>query len=183
MNSLHLFQYYHHTGSNAKTQLETWYDDNIGINVNYSNKVVTGEYYCEEARAKADINVSYSQGTTMTGYNQYTPAFTCSEADGNGYGIVDSYIGLLNYDEVVYAGAYAMETNQEYYLYTGKAFWTMGPAGCGSGMGYLYIWNFKDDGKLVSSYTSKYLLRPVINLKADVKVTGLGTEDEPWVVQ
>ena len=41
----------------------------------------------------------------MTGYSSYTPDFKCG-ADGNGYGLVNANIGLITYDEAVYAGGY-----------------------------------------------------------------------------
>ena len=38
----------------------------------------------------------------MTTYDKYTPDFKC-ESDGNGKGVVNASIGLLDYDEVVYS--------------------------------------------------------------------------------
>ena len=52
----------------------------------------------------------------MTTYNKYTPDFKCS-SDGNGKGLVNASVGLLTYDEVVYAGGYYRQSNSNYYLY------------------------------------------------------------------
>jgi len=51
----------------------------------------------------------------MTTYNKYTPDFKCS-SDGNGKGVVSANVGLLSYDEVLYAGGYYGKSNNSYYL-------------------------------------------------------------------
>ena len=62
------YSYMYYTNSNAKTQLENWYQTNIGSNENLSSKVATGAYYCEQAKAKYDS--SWTSGSaTMTVYS------------------------------------------------------------------------------------------------------------------
>lgn len=74
----------------------------------------------------------------------------------------------------------------DYYLNQGKAFWLMSPAGINgttirgwviSSIGELWDYDINSQG-LYTLY-----LRPVINLKMDILVTGTGTNTDPYVVQ
>ena len=67
----------YYSNSNAKTQLETWYTNNIASNEKYASKVATGNYFCEQA--KVIFSKSNSAGNaTMELYSSYTPNFKCS---------------------------------------------------------------------------------------------------------
>jgi len=174
-------KYMYYSNSDVKTQLTTW--NNTNILTNYSNYVATGDYYCEQARVKNDP--AYTSGSAVMKLNTgYTPTFKC-ETDGNGYGIVNSNIGLLTYDEVVYAGGYVRKENSNYYLHNiNLDWWMISPAGFKSDTPY--IWRVQSTGSVLhyaGNSTSKLALRPVINLKADTTATGSGVEGDEFVVQ
>ena len=176
------YTYMYYTNSEAKTTLEEWYQENIGSKTDLSQKVATGDYYCEQAKAK--FLDSYTSGnTTMTTYNSYTPDFKCAP-DGNGYGIVNASVGLLSYDEVVYAGGYVGQNNSNYYLYNSAIYWwTMSPAGfTGS---YSSVWSVATSGRIgYNSVNGTDRLRPVINLTANTQISsGDGTKDNPFAVE
>ena len=170
---------YYTNNSNAKTQLESWYQTNIGSKKDLASSVATGDYYCEQAKAKYDD--SYTSGdATMTTYSKYTPDFKCS-SDGNNKGVVNASVGLLNYDEVVYAGGYPDQSNNNYYLDNNTYFWTMSPAGF-SGSNSL-VWLVSTAGIILDDYvTSTYAVRAVLNLTADTLATGSGTSSDPFVI-
>ena len=174
------YSYMYYTNSNAKTQLESWYQTNIGSNTNLSSKVATGAYYCEQAKAKRDS--SWTSGSaTMTLYSSYTPDFKCA-TDGNGKGSVNASVGLLSYDEVVYAGGYYNQSNSNYYLNNSAIYWwTMSPAGFfGS---YSNVWYVYTSGFIDNGYVNRTRrLRAVLSLNADTLVTGSGTSSDPYVV-
>ena len=174
------YTYMYYTNSQAKTQLESWYQTNIGSKADLAKNVASGNYYCEQAKAK--YSDSWTSGSaTMTTYNKYTPDFKCG-SDGNGKGVVSASVGLLTYDEAVYAGGYYNQSNSNYYLYNSSiAWWTMSPAGFASG--YSTVWVVPATGSIGShnvNYT--YRLRPVLILNADTLVTGDGTSSDPFVV-
>ncbi|MCI5967028.1 MAG: hypothetical protein MRZ42_01425, partial [Tenericutes bacterium] len=107
--------------------------------------------------------------------------FKCT-TDGNGKGIVNASIGLLSYDEVVYAGGYFEKANNSYYLYNSNSFWTMSPSAFSGA--YPDTWYVRDTG-FVDCWpviTSLYL-RPVLNLKSNITVVGSGTSSDPFVIQ
>ena len=171
---------YYTNNSNAKTQLESWYQTNIGSKSDSAKNVASGNYYCEQAKVKyADYYISGN--ATMTTYNKYTPDFKCS-SDGNGKGVVNASVGLLTYDEVVYAGGYYVQSNNNYYLYNNTNFWTMSPSGFTNP--YSCVWQGYSGGEIDLThvnYVTLYL-RPVIILKADTLVTGSGTSSDPFVI-
>ena len=118
----------------------------------------------------------------MTVYSSYTPNFKCA-TDGNGKGLVNSNIGLITYDEVVYVGGYPYKDNSSYYLYNNLSSWTMSPAGV-SGIPYAFNWLFASSGYPQSAaVSSKDCLRVVLNLNANTTVTGSGTSTDPYVVE
>jgi len=172
------YKYMYYSNSTAKIELETWYQTSI-LDAGYSANVVTGNYFCEAAKAKAVAD--YTSGSaTMQLYNDYDPTFKC-EPDGNGYGTVEGSIGLITYDEVVYAGGHYPNTNNKYYLYDGLTrHCTMSPSGVHTA-NYAHVWNLKDSSEFSSnSVAGVFRLRPVINLKADTPVVE-GT-DTVWKV-
>ena len=173
------YTYMYYTNSQVKSTLESWYQTNIGSKTNLASKVANGAYYCEQAKAKYSDSYT-SVSATMTTYNKYTPDFKCS-SDGNNKGVVNASVGLLTYDEVVYAGGYPYSNNNSYYLYNNTYFWTMSPAGfSGSTSGVWYVTatgNFN-----VSGVDNTGAVRPVIILNADTLATGSGTSSDPFVI-
>ena len=175
------YTYMYYTNSQAKTTLESWYQTNIGSKSNLVKNVASGAYYCEQAKAK--YYDSYTSGNaTMTTYNKYTPDFKCS-SDGNGKGQVNASVGLLTYDEVVYAGGYYGQNNSNYYLYNNTSFWTMSPAGFTSGIST--VWRVHTAGNINDNTVGNTnRLRPVLILNADTKISnGDGTINSPFVVE
>ena len=173
------YTYMYYSNSEAKTQLESWYQANIGSKVDLAKSVARGNYYCEQAKVKYSDRFT-SGSATMTTYNKYTPDFKCS-SDGNGKGVVNASIGLLSYDEVVYAGGYPYSSNSNYYLCNNAFFWTMSPVGFYSGIST--GWVVDNVGRLnYRDIFNGVPVRPVLSLNADTLVTGSGTSSDPFVV-
>ena len=118
----------------------------------------------------------------MTTYNKYTPDFKCS-SDGNGKGVVNASVGLLSYDEVVYAGGYPYSNNDNYYLNNPAIYWwTMSPVGFSSP--YSRVWYVHTPGNIrTGDVTTASRLRAVLNLTADTQITGGdGTKENPFTI-
>ena len=188
------YTYMYYSNSDAKTALESWYQTNIGSKSDLAKNVASGNYYCEQAKAK--YSDSYTSGSSvMTTYNKYTPDFKCA-TDGNGKGLVNSNIGLLTYDDLIYAGNYVNQTNNSNYLNNGFSYWTMSPSGVDTFDMHSDIWFIYDNSKIGCLYVDwsnekysvgkKYYvsLRPVINLKSDIQISsGNGTKDNPFTIE
>ena len=177
--SSYIYMYY--TNSQAKNILDSWYQTNIGSKFNLIQNVVSGNYYCEQAKAK--YSSSWTSGNaTMITYTSYMPDFKCV-TDGNGYGLVNASVGLLGYDEIVYAGGYPYKDNNNYYLYNNKYSWTMSPASFSGSSAD--VWTIYTTGS-ISSPDVNYdrILRPVLILKSDTQISdGDGTINSPFVVE
>ena len=175
---------YYSNSDTAKSMLEDWYSDKIASNVNYSEKVVSGNYFCEEAKVAYDSDTIVNTGANMIPYGSYTPNFTCEKngKDGNGKGYVSGSIGLITYDEVAHAGGNYFRSNNSYYLNNNYAWWMMSPADFDGSIAR--VWRVSSNGNIycVSEWLTSHL-RPVINLKSDITVTGSGTSDSHWIVQ
>ncbi len=102
-------------------------------------------------------------------------------------------VGLITSDEVVFAGGFGGASNNGYWLYTDRHYWTMSPSRyySSSSNQYAYVFVVFDNGSLNFDYyvyDASTGLRPVINLKADTKLTtsGGGTEGSrtnPYIVE
>ena len=175
------YTYMYYTNSEAKTQLENWYQTNIGSKADLAKNVATGNYYCEQAKTKYSDNAT-SGSAMMTTYNKYTPDFKCS-SDGNGKGVVNASVGLLTYDEVVYAGGYYGQGNSHYYLYNSNvAWWTISPAGFSGS--YSSVWYVGIPGYIDNSLViDNVRLRTVLNLNTDTQISdGDGTKENPFTI-
>ena len=182
------YKYMCYTNGKAKSILNDWYDSNLS---KYDTHIITGNYYCEQAKVKA--NSSYTMGNENTiVYSNYIPNFKCS-TDKNGYGLIEDKIGLISYDELAMAGIYYGQVNLDNYL-SSDSTWTSSPSGIGdlNGSSYPTIWimtsttsgiekNSLTPGSIYYTYSA---LRPVINLKSNTQISsGDGTKDIPFVVE
>ena len=166
----------YYTNSEAKTTLESWYQTNIGSKADLAKNVASGNYYCEQAKVSNFSNGFILGNTIMTVYSSYIPNFKCI-TDGNGKGVVNASVGLLTYDEVVYAGGYNKINNVDYYLYDNKSFWTMSPSDTQN------IWRVTIFVNVYRIYNSLYI-RPVLNLTANTRISdGDGTKNNPFIVE
>ena len=106
--------------------------------------------------------------------------FSCSSDD-----ILNVKVGLITADEIVYAGGINRE-NFLYYLYNDQDYWTMTS---------YYMWVdgspsqacmfiVTSSGSLIGGYGVQGLIgvRPVINLYSNVKFSGSGTIEDPYIV-
>ena len=173
----------YYTNSELKTVVDNWFTTNItGDN---ASKVVSGNYFCEAARVAYDgTDYKLNTGSTkLTAKESYTPTFECT-TDGNGKGVVTSKVGLVTYDETIYAGGwyYVSGLSYPYYLNSGNLYWTMSPAGFNDF--YAFAWLVDSDGHTGrNGVNSTYGVRPVLNLSADTLVSGSGTKSDPYIVK
>ena len=177
------YTYMYYTNSQAKTTLESWYQTNIGSKSDLAKNVTTGDYYCEQAKVK--MIATNSDGTAdMLVYDKYTPNFQCT-TDENGKGVVSASVGLLNYDEVVYAGGYKGQSNNNYYLYNNYFIWSMSPNYVKASYDDYGVWAIDSPGYIGHrSPTYAFTFRPIINLKSDTQISsGDGTINSPFVVK
>ena len=166
----------YYTNSTLKVNLENWYKENL---LSLNDKIAVSEF-CEEAKVAPASYYDFGEANTLV-YTQYVPRLTCN-IDGNGYGIINSKIGLLSYDEIVFAGGYYGKANSDYYLYTGKYYWAMTPAGLY--LDYVRGFRINADGSINNPYVNitYQAVKPVISINGDLVSSGMGTKDNPYKV-
>lgn len=98
-------------------------------------------------------------------------------------------IGLITSDEAMYAGGIYGTNNKEYYLYSGKWYWTMAPCSFeySSTSSRAFVHDVVVNGYLAGGYVNfvnNYgsAVRPVVSLKSDAISGGSGTAASPFLV-
>ena len=188
------------TESGVKKVVDDWYEANIK-GTEYEKSISTEAGFCGDrtpSTSSSSINNSGGMGTTKTYYGGYirlinsnmNPTFECSndsdlytvKGSSKGNKALDYPIGLISADEVVYAGLAWSDTTTSNYLYTGQHYWTMSPYNFASGYALVFI--VGSNGDLGSwGVDNAGGVRPVINLKADVQITGgNGSSDSPFEI-
>lgn len=176
--------------SAVKTTLDNWYESNLS---NYSDYIDTEAGFWGDRTPYSGSGT----GTTRTYYAannrlsaNKTPSFECTNnsdlytipgsEDGNK--ALQYPIGLISADEVAYAGGVYNTSNRSYYLYTNGAYWTLSPFNADSD-GWAYVFRVYSDGRLSDYWVNiEGGVRPVINLRGDLSVTGTGTSTDPYEV-
>ena len=194
------------TSSTIKTNADKFYTDKLS---SYASKLDTNVGFCGD---RSNLNNQSGVGTgTVTTYNkgylrvvESAPTLTCENASdyytvasaSSGNKKLSCPIGLVTADEMMLAGHAGgvfdgtynhMKTNNGSYLVTGNDFWAMTPAGGYNPFG-LTLWDAKVFSVFGSGTFDDYVvsgvfgLRPVINIRSDVTITGSGTMTDPYVV-
>ena len=196
------------TNSRIKTTLDNWYLSNLADEAEYldGNAGFCGDRY--PSTSGSSSNGSGGTGATTTYYGAYirlvnskNPSFKCTDKDNDLYTTPGSSegngalkvtpsendstptpIGLITADEVAFAGGVNGSSNSSYYLYNNAYYWTMSPHRFTGDAYVFYVWlDGRLDGYLESTYvTIKLGVRPVINLRSDIPLTGSGTTSDPF---
>ena len=197
-----------HTNTNdssIKTTLDSWYNTNIE-DKGYSSYISNAVGFCGDRSLPASVwgtnnngdGVNNTPRTSIFGayarYVKNVAQFTCPEPSRDLYTTADSSIGnkaltypvgLITYDELVFAGMDNRHINKLSWAYSTQHYWTMSPShfdatGCRAREWYLH-----SAGNLGPWWDVTYSLsaRPVINLKANTLITsGIGTSSDPFVI-
>ena len=181
------------TGSSSaiKGVLDQWYSVTSGLTA-YSDYIDGNAGFCGDRRVSSGNGI----GTSVTNYQPYTrisnssPSLSCEDADiytttdsSTGNKSLTYPIGLISADEAMFAGIPIWNNSSpSNYLCSEEYYWTMSPSffeGISA-----YVFNIDSSGSLVDNYyvNRTHSVRPVINLRSDVPITGSGTTSDPFKV-
>lgn len=189
------------TSSTIKTNIENWYKTNI-VDKGYSGYVSNAVGFCGDRSFYTNNGGSGGDGvqtdkdTRFGAFGRYqanTAQFTCPEPSRDLYTTADSSIGnkaltypvgLITYDELVFAGMDQRHINKLSWAYSTQHYWTMSPSHFNATDGRADEWYLYSAGFLARTWVTKGRgARPVINLKSDTLITsGIGTSSDPFVV-
>ena len=178
----------HDDPSTIKGILDQWYQNNLVDDAEY---IDGNAGFCGDRRVSSGTGI----GTSSTNYQPYTrinnssPSLSCETLDiyttkgsSTGNAALDYPIGLISADEAMFAGIPNWNnSNSNNYLYTRQNYWTMSPSWFNDGKVIGFIIN--SSGSLIwDGVDLTNGVRPVINIRADVELTGSGTTSDPFKV-
>ena len=185
------------TNSPIKTIIDNWYSSNLA---SYADKISKEAGFCGDREMASGYSWSSQPSSTIyyAGYGRLVqnsssvnPTFKCSNSNdlyttsssSKGNKKLANPIGLITADEVVMGGLPWSGSTTSNYLYTGQHYWTMSPYYFNASSSYAGVFFVNSSGNLYRNNVNGAVgVRPVINLSADVKVTGSGTSSDPFVV-
>lgn len=183
----------HSTSSTIKTNLETWYTNNLlEHEENLKDFIVCNdrEFTVDDWVPKGLPSVDKYSNVYRRLYTSNTPQLICTNQEDRytvqdiiiGNGQLTNPIGLMTADEITLAGGYRSAPNSSYYLYTGQYYWLVSPYNV-----YVFgpsIFSVSSSGAMIDTdVTAEFGMRPVISLSPDVSVSGSGHWDDPYVVE
>ena len=193
--------------SSVKELLDNWYKINIE-DKGYSDKISTEAGFCNDRKLNTTTE-NWWKNDSKRGYNSYltayaplgrlilnnnyrsrqNPSLKCTQIDNDLFTVNGSSkgnnalvypIGLVTIDEVILAGGFGGSVNNSYYLYSNQNYWTMSPAGFGLSIGADVFYVSSDGSINNNTVGSSYGIRPVINISANVVLSGNGTPSQPY---
>ena len=184
--------------STIKIAVDSWYKTNIE-DKGYRGYISTTIGFCGDRSLYSNSGgdgVQINKNTYFGAYGRYisnTAQFTCPEPNRDLYTVSSSSlgnksltypVGLITYDEMVFAGIDGRHINKLSWIYSMFHTWTMSPSMFDAGNGAGGEFNETSVGALsANTITSERNARPVINLKSDTLITGgIGTVNEPYVI-
>ena len=181
--------------STIKTAVDNWYKTNI-VDKGYSDKVATSVGFCGDRTLHSGDGISNNVYSYFGAYGRYinkTAQFTCPNIERDLYTTTDSSIGnkaltypvgLITYDEIVFAGMDKSHINKLSYVYSTQNIWTMSSSSFNATYGGANECGENNTGYLTDNrVTNSFGARPVINLRSNSKITGgIGTTNEPFII-
>ena len=182
--------------SKIKITIENWYKTNIE-DKGYSQYINAAVGFCGDRTISSGDGISNTVTTNFGAYErlqQDTAQFTCPNVERDLYTDNSSSIGnkaltypvgLITFDELIFAGMRNEYTNKLSWIYSSVNFWTMSPSTFNTSYAMARIFYQISTGRIhIHGWpTSLLSVRPVINLKSDVKISGgIGTVNEPYII-
>ena len=168
------------TDSTIKGVVDKWYEDNLEKTY---GKYITDGIFCNDKQVSSNDDF-YTNFASNYRLHEQIPQLKCANkndrytiSDKKGNGLLTKPVGLLTFDEALFAG-YVMVGSGTNYLNSGEEFWLSSPDTIYNNERF-YVSSVGHMGTISSNEVNYSIIgaRPVINLKADVKFTGDGRID------
>ncbi len=187
--------YANDTSSTVKKAVDNWYNSNL-LN-NYSQYISNDVGFCGDRTLYDGDGISTASSSYFAAYvrsKNNKAQFICPNVERDLYTTKDSNIGnkalnypigLITFDELIFAGLDNNHINKLSWVYSSQSYWTMTPCWFHSVNKSSYVYYANSNGWTAGDWIRySYGVRPVINLKADVKISGgIGTANDPYVIK
>ena len=182
--------------SNIKNEIDNWYKVNI-TDKSYESYIAKTVGFCGDRTLTSGNGIQNDQGTSFGAYGRFnakTATLICSDSTRDFYTIMESDlgnkaltypIGMITYDELILGGMSAGSTNSYSWVNNSSNYYSMTPVMYNSSVNSATVFGMKSTGELNAWRVGDNVgVRPVINLKADVEVSGgIGTINDPYVIK
>ena len=192
---------HNNTNSSAiKNTVDSWYKTNIA-DKGYEDYIQQDIGFCGDRNLASNSIGDGIQTDKISFFGSYerfenqNVQFTCPNKERDLYTISSSDIGnnalkypigLITLDELIYAGMKGGYINKLSWVYSSTNYWTMSPSYYQPSYAISNVFFIQKDGFPSGglTVTNSFNVRPVINLKADVEISGgIGTVNDPYVIK
>ena len=182
--------------STIKINIENWYKTNLEDR-GYENYISNSVGFCGDRSLYSGDGMSMDKYSYFGAYGRHinqTAQFTCPNLERDLYTTSDASIGnkalnypigLITYDELAFAGMDNRHINKLSWVYSTQDYWTISPSHFNATSKGSGGWRMNSSGYLDPWWglTGSLGIRPVINLKSDVKISGgIGTSNDPFII-
>ena len=183
--------------STIKQNIDEWYKQNIEDN-GYGSYISLEAGFCGDRTIFSGDGIGTNKDTYFMSYDRShsgTAQYKCPNIERDLYTVTSASdgnkaliypVGLITYDELMFAGIDSDHINKLSWIYSAQNYWTMTPDGYGSSRGLEFNVMLSNVGFIsAGSYVfDSWGVRPVINLKSDVKISGgIGIPENPYVIE
>ena len=179
----------HGSGQNSTimTTLNNWYNSNLA---SYEKDYIdTGAGFCSDRNLQSGSwspfgRHDYAAYGRLYNKGSESASLQCNSEDilSQDNGRLPNPIGLITADEAALAGV-TWNNPKSSYLNTGKTYWTMSPLRFNTEAGGAFVFFVYSSGRLGSgNLYSPWGVRPAINIRSDVSLSGSGTTLDPFKV-
>lgn len=186
--------------STIKIVIDDWYKSNI-VDKGYSSSVSDSVGFCGNKNLSTDSSGDGIQTDLLSSFKSRQndlnaqASYNCENLSQNLYTTSNSSIGtkslkypigLVTYDELIFAGLSSEKMNKLFFAYSDKEYWTMSPGYFQPRYGIATVFHLDTRGFLSAGLTvgRSFSARPVINLKTDVEISGgIGTVNDPFIIK
>ena len=177
--------------STLKSFIDKWYSNNI-VNRSYE-KYISDSGFCNDRSLFSGDGYSTNSVTIFGSYTSEKVSYICKNKESDLFTTVTANIGnkslnypigTITYDELIFAGNKDTIKNKFAWTYSNYSYLTMSPSR------YDPSYSTQDVWTLTPTYlqawqpvTYESYVKPVISLKADVKISGgIGTANDPFII-
>lgn len=174
--------------SNIKNAIDNWYTSNLADEAHdlEENAGFCGDRHVISGTGIGNSNTDYAAYNRLI--NSKNPSFKCidnqdlytTKGSSKGNKALSHPIGLISADEVAFAGGLYGTSNSSYYLYNNATYWTMTPNYFYDNETFVFVLNSSGRISASNDVTRAYGVRPVINIRSDVAITGTGSQTDPF---
>ena len=166
--------------SDIKLKLDNWFQNNFD-SYKINNYIADAGYCNDRSTDEAGTYLANTRNKNNSPQlfcnNSSNDLFTVTNTKGNS--LLKYSVGLITYDELKLAGISSDTFNKSSWVQDNYSYWTITPKNSSENF-------FFSANGLISNWSTKtnYAIRPVINLKAGVEISGgIGTINDPFVVE